>query len=73
MHEHSAIATKLYLHLTYRFHKWQRLDVTDCTANLDNGDIVAFATGKNLTFDFISDVRDDLYGTAQILTAALFV
>ena len=69
MHQHRIVATEFNLHLTHRFHKWQAFNITDSTTNFYHGNIVAFATGTDTRFDFIGNMWNDLYRTAQIISA----
>ena len=73
MHQHRIVATKFNLHLTHRFHEWQAFNITDSTTDFYHGNIVAFATGTDTRFDFIGNMRNDLYRTAQIITATFFL
>ncbi|VTM87308.1 Uncharacterised protein [Raoultella ornithinolytica] len=72
MHKQSMLATDFYRHLTDSFEERQGFDITDGTADFNQHHIVTFTTGKHALFNRVSDVRDNLYGCAQIVTAALF-
>ncbi|MMZ71293.1 hypothetical protein D1872_346160 [compost metagenome] len=54
----------IYRQLTNGFQEWQRFDITDCTANFNQHNVVAFATGNDALFDCIGDMRDNLNGCA---------
>ena len=73
MHQHRIVATKFNLHLTHRFHEWQAFNITDSTTNFNHRNIVAFAAGTNTRFDFIGNMRNDLYRATQIITATFFL
>ena len=51
-------------------------DVTDSTAYLDDGDLCFIGcvciVAVKAAFDFICDVRDNLYGAAAVIAAAFF-
>src|SRR5437016_6030276 len=75
MNEHSILAPFFVAHLTNRFEKWQRFDVADRAANLDNQH-VCFAVNchrPNRFLNFVGDVRNDLNRFTEIIAAALFV
>ncbi len=71
MHITSVAFTFLDAHLADGFQKRQRFDVAHCAAHLDNRHICTFCTALDLSLDLVSDMRNDLYGFAQILAAPL--
>ena len=73
MHQHGTIAPQLYLHLTDSFHKRKGFDITDRTANLNNSNIISFAAREDFVFDFIGNMRNNLYRTAKVFTATFFI
>ena len=77
MDEDRVFAAELLAHLADCFKKRQRLDVADCSADLDDGDIgrpCAVHSAGDLAhrvLDLVGDVRDDLDSFAEVVAAAL--
>ena len=65
-------ARQIIAQLADRFEKWQTLNVANRAADFDKHEINAFIAFKHEFFDVVGDMRDDLHGTAEIITAALF-
>lgn len=72
VHEHRAAGADFKTQLADGFKKRLRLDVTDRTADFDQGHVGIASTLDDAALDFVGDVRDDLNGRAQIITTALF-
>ena len=66
------VAAELAAHLTDGFQERQRFDIADCTADFDNRHIITGRAFMDTAFDFIGNVRNHLYSTAQIVAATLF-
>ena len=73
MHQLRAVGTKLHTQLTHGLKKRQRLNVTSSTTNLDNRHVKTGSTFIDLQFDLVSNMRDDLNGSPQILSTTLFI
>src|SRR5690606_29700030 len=71
MHEHCTIAADFELQLPGRFEERQRFDVTDRTANFDDGDVCVAGTFDDSTLDLVSHMRNDLHRATKIITPAL--
>ena len=65
--------TAIKTELTDRLEERKRLDVTNGTPNLDDCDIGIFHVRKDLRFNLIGDMGDDLNRTAQVVATAFFV
>src|SRR5688572_28595267 len=65
------VAADLDTHLAYRFRKRQRFDVAHSTADLDDRYFRISGAAPDKVLDLVSDVRDHLYGTTEIVPAAL--
>ncbi len=63
---------QLPFHLAHGFHKRQRLDVTDRSANFGDHEIIltGFAQQKQVAFDLIGNVRHHLDSFAEVFTLA---
>ena len=57
-----VVFTLFKTHLTDGFQEWQGLNVTDRAAHLNNGNVRAFCAAFNARFNFVGNVRNDLYG-----------
>ena len=68
MQEDRISGPKLDSHLSNRFHKGQRLNITDSSSNFDQGNIGIFRAGFYTSFDLIGDMWDDLYRRTKIIT-----
>ena len=75
MDEDDVLLSLLVLKLTDRFEKRLTLDIPDCASDLDNGNFGTFSGGipVKLAFDLVRNMRNDLYGTAAEVAAALFL
>ena len=71
---HEYVVRTFPFHLADRLHVRQGLDVTHSTADLGDHKVVLRFASEDLhaALDFIGDVRDDLDGLTQIITATLF-
>ena len=69
------IFTQFPLQLADTFQIGQRFDITHRTADFGNDkvELVFVSQQFHVTFDFVRDVRNDLDGFTQIVTAAFFV
>ncbi len=67
-------ASNVLTHLANGFQKWLTLDITNGTANLHDHHIGVGTPGNGMhsLLDFIGDMGNNLNGTAQVFTAALF-
>jgi len=73
VHQRRIAVSELVAQLTHRLDERQRLDVAHRTADFGDDDVVLLALSQQLdaALDFVSDVRDDLHGLAEILAFAL--
>ena len=74
--DHNGIfMTDLMLKLTNGFEKRLGLDITDGTAYFNDGNAVfcRIFGAIEIGFDFICDVRNDLYSTALVFTMTFFI
>ena len=72
MQEERVGAADALTHLAGRFEEWQRLDIPDGAAQLVDDDIdVASVHREHPRADLVGDMRDDLYGVAEVVAAAL--
>src|SRR5258708_5358123 len=55
------------------FEEWQRLDVADRAADLDDHDVDPLADFADALLDLVRDVRDDLHGLAEVIAAPLLL
>ena len=75
MDQNGIFVSDFVLELTDGFQEWLAFDITDRTTDLDNGD-PCFLIGEvavKTALDLIGDMRNDLYGTAAVITAAFFL
>jgi hypothetical protein len=72
VHEQHVTAM-LELELAHRLEERQRLDVADRAADLDDVHVGAgqLAQSQDALLDLVGDVRDHLYGAAEVVAAAL--
>ena len=70
-----GIAAQFPLQLMDAFDVGERLDVAHRTANLGNHEVILVFRAHQLhvAFDFIGDMRNYLYGLAQVVATALLV
>ena len=70
-----AVGAHLPAQLTHALEIGQRLDVADGAADFgdDEVEIAGVAEHLDVAFDFVSDMRHNLNGLAQIVAAAFFV
>ena len=68
-------ATEFPFQLTDGLHERCALDVTNGTSNLRDDEIVMIFLSEefDVTLDFIRDMRDDLYGLAEVVASTLLV
>src|SRR5580700_10507919 len=71
MHVHDVLVAYVVAHLANRFKEWQRLDVADRSADLDDANVgmAGFGHALDVRLDLVGDVRNHLYGGAEILAA----
>ena len=74
--EEAVVAADLVAQLAGGLEEGQRLDVADGAADLGDHDVgrgtlVPVAHREHPRLDLVGDVRDDLHGVAEVLTAAL--
>ncbi|MNO99707.1 hypothetical protein D3C76_914830 [compost metagenome] len=74
MNIHHILTTDVALDLTNGFQERQALDITDSSANFRNNYIRTrfTASAEDTLFNFVRDMRNNLYRSAQIFTAAFF-
>jgi hypothetical protein len=73
VHADRVLRALFNLELPQGLEEWQRLDVTDGAADLDDRHVDALGGAVDVAFDLVGDVRDDLHRRAQIFTAALLL
>src|SRR5918995_4888271 len=73
VYEHAAVAPDLRVELAQRLEERQRLDVADRAADLGDHDVHVGGLGYQLdaVLDLVRDMRNHLYGAAEVVTAAL--
>ena len=61
--------------LAYRLEKRSRFDVSDCASDLRDNEIIVSGLAEkfDITFDFVRDMRDYLYGLSEIIASTLLV
>ena len=69
MDKTGIVARKLHCHLPNGFQEWQRLNVADCSADLNDSHLCVTRTGLDVQFNFVGYVRNNLYSAAQIVAA----
>ncbi len=69
--EESVVAAQVLAHLANGFEEGEGLDVTDGSADLDDGDVAVVGDLAHGVLDLVGDVRDDLDGLAEVVAAAL--
>src|SRR6266581_6304625 len=67
-----VVRAELKAHLPHRLEKGQRLDVTDRASDLDDRHFRFAGAACDERLDLIGDMRDHLYGAAEVVAAALF-
>ena len=75
MEEKHVLASNVTAYLACRFHKGQRFNIAYRTADFgddDIGRVFDFGGVTHTCFDFISDMRNNLHGIAQIFSATFF-
>ena len=72
--KHIVFADILF-YLTDGFQKRQAFNITYSAADFCNNKIgiILLAYAENALFDFICDMRNNLYGTAKIIATAFFI
>ena len=72
--KHIVLADILF-YLTDCFQKRQAFNITYSTADFRNNEvgIILLAYAENALFDFICDMRNNLYGTAKIIATAFLL
>ena len=71
MDEHRLVTPEIVAHLSDRFDKGQRLDITHGPANFAQDEIKAVNVGQREFLDRVGDVRNDLHRRAEIISAPL--
>ena len=71
MHEQRTLGTYFYLELTTGFQERQGFNIANRTTDFDQCHISAGSPFNNPTLDLVSDVRNHLNGSAQVVTTAL--
>ena len=62
MDKYRTVTAQFGSHLPDGFQKRQRLDITDGATDFNQGDIGITRAFINAALDFISNMRNDLYG-----------
>ena len=70
MHESGGIATRPQAQLPSGFEEWQRLDVADGAADLDQRDVETLRATVDVVLDLVGDMWNDLHRLAEIFAAA---
>ena len=73
MNEEGIFAPYFLTHLPDGLEKWERLNVTNCAADLHDRNIDLLRNTMDRGFDFIGNVGNDLDGLSQIIAAPFFV
>ena len=68
---HTLVGLQLVSELTDRLHERQAFDITDRAAEFAQDEIVIVLVGQRELLDRVGDVRNHLYGRAEIVAAAL--
>ena len=68
----AVVFADFFFDLTDRFEEREAFDIADRTADLCDNDVNVFADAIYFFFDRIRDMRNDLYRTTEIVTAAFF-
>ena len=71
VHVHDRVAALLHAHLADRLEEGQRLDVAHRAPDLHHADVGIAGAQLDAALDLVGDVRDDLYGCAEVVAAAL--
>ena len=73
MNEHHILFADVERDLSNGFQEWQTFDVSDGAAQFcDNNIDIRSRQSKNRRFDFVSDMRHNLNGPAEIFAATFF-
>ena len=75
MNQDGVFATHIMLELSDGFQKGLTLNITDGTTHFNNGNagIRVSEIAVESAFDFIGNMRDDLYGTAAVIAPAFLL
>ena len=73
VHQQCPAGAHFHAELTRRLQERQALDVAHRAADFDDGYVGIARTQNHPALDFIGDVRNDLHGATEIVTAALFL
>ena len=75
MNVQNILAACVLTHLTDRFEIRESFDVAHGPADFDDDDVGVClpSNRKNMTFDFVGDMWDDLNRPAEVVTTALFL
>jgi hypothetical protein len=71
VHEQSAGGAHFSLELTYRLQERQRLDIAHSATDLDQCHIRIAGPLDHPALDLVGDVRNHLYGSAQVIATTL--
>ncbi len=72
MHKQGVLTANFNSHLANRFEERQGFDITYSTADFDQYYVMTFAAFQHTLFDSVCDVRNNLYGCAEVVAAAFF-
>ena len=73
VHVHYILRARFKNELPDCFQKWQPLDVTSCSTDFGDDNVIFALVGEfaNAVLDHIGDVRNYLHGFAEIITSPL--
>src|SRR6266699_1963711 len=66
-----VVRAELQAHLPHRFEEWQRLDVPDRAADLDDRHFRLTCAARDERLDLVGDMRDHLHRAAEVVAATL--
>ena len=72
VHKQGVLTANFNSHLANRFEERQGFDITYSTADFDQYHVMTFAAFQHALFDSVSDVRNNLYGCAEVVATAFF-
>ena len=75
MDQNRVVPAYFMLELTNGFKERLAFDITYRTAHLNNGNarVLVCKVAVETAFDLVGNVRDNLYGSAAVVTAPLFL
>src|SRR6478672_6006455 len=75
MDEHRVVPPLFVSHLAYRFHKWQRFDIANSAADLDDDHVrlMLLSDRSHGHLYLVRNVGDDLNGLAEVVASPFFL